>query len=323
MADATTFEVVTHDQSVELPHEPESDEWWQESVVVMWSDTDSEIGGLIRIGHEPNHEGGITPLWFGVFAGDGIRYRRNVTSALTDEDRLEHGWGSYDGRYRFTWEDGVRLQVDDEDLSIDIHMRDFYAGTDFFPKDGGPLTEAAAKTHTESSGAVTGAITLDGKTYEVDGLGHRDHSWGTRKWDTILTHRWFPATFGPDLSFGSITWLASDGSLAKLGYVARDGEVHAVDEFDIAVKMEPDGLTHRGGTGTWTMGDEQFVIEAKPIDSLLSEHHNVVCIDGISVVEHEGRTGFGVFEASNNPRAGAGPVLTSIRANTTNGLSRR
>jgi hypothetical protein len=318
-----TLELTTYDAEAELPHSAGPDEWWQESVVLMWNDADAGIGGLIRIGHEPNYDGGITPLWFGVFTSDGIRYRRNVTSPLTEEDRLENGFGSYEGRYRFTWEDGVRLQVDDEDLSIDIQERDFFPGTGFFPKDAGSLTEEFAAAHIESSGAVTGTITLDGTTYDVDGLAHRDHSWGTRKWDTVLSHRWFPATFGPDLSFGAITWHTHDGTLARYGYVARDGRVEPIDDFDVFVEMEPDALTYRGGTGTWTVGDEQFVVRANPIDALLSEHHDVVCIDAISEVEHDGRKGFGILEASTNPRAGNGPVLASLRANTTNGLSRR
>jgi len=322
MAEAT-LELTTYESAAELPHEAGPDEWWQESVVLMWNDMDAGIGGLIRIGHEPNHAGGITPLWFGVFTSDGTRYRRNVISPLTAEDKLENGFGSYEGRYRFTWEDGVRLQVEDEDLSIDIQERDFFPGTGFFPKDSGSLTEEFAAAHIESSGAVTGTITVAGTTYEVDGLTHRDHSWGTRKWDTVLSHRWFPATFGPDLSLGAIAWHTRDGTLARYGYVARDGQIEPIDDFDVFVEMEPDALTYRGGTGTWTVGDEQLVVRANPIDALLSEHHDVVCIDAISEVEHDGRTGFGILEASTNPRGGTGPVLAALRANTTNGLSRR
>src|SRR5919197_875284 len=100
----------------------------------------------------------------------------------------------------------MRYRVADEDCQLDLAVEDFYPRTDFFPPDAGTLVDDFASSHYETSGRVTGTVVLGGVTYEVDGLGHRDHSWGTRRWDTLLNHRWVPGTFGPDLSFGSIAW---------------------------------------------------------------------------------------------------------------------
>ena len=43
------------------PHGTEPN--WQESVVLVWWDLKQSIGGYLRIGHEPNHNGGEAVIW--------------------------------------------------------------------------------------------------------------------------------------------------------------------------------------------------------------------------------------------------------------------
>lgn len=74
---------------------------------------------------------------------------------------------------------------------------------------------------------------------------HRDHSWGLGKTMTLKSHRWISGTFGPDLSFGSILWHASDESLVKVGYLVRDRQISCAAEVDAVTFLEPDGLTSR------------------------------------------------------------------------------
>jgi hypothetical protein len=319
--------VVEHDESSEVPQSPTADEWWQDSAFVAWHAREAGIGGVVRIGHEPNHRShppGIAALWFGLVTRDGLRYRRNTVNALGPADRREDAFGALDGRYRLAYDRCLRLLVDDEDCRVELEVEDFYPRTDFFPADAGTLVEDFASSHFEASGRITGEVVLGGAPYEVDGLCHRDRSWGIRRWDTLLNHRWVPGTFGPDLSFGSIAWHGVDGTVRQFGYVVRDGEVvHALD-VDTVVHMEPDGTTYRGGTVAWTLpGDERFAIECKPVDAVLSEHHGIACVDAFCEVELDGRVGFCDLEVSTNPRRGSGPVTAALRAATADGLSRR
>src|SRR5581483_11821587 len=155
------------------PHE----EWWQDSVFVAWHAPGAGIGGIFRLGHEPNHKGGIAALWFGIVTRDGVRYRRNEAPTLTAADRRADGFGALEGRYRQTFEDGkMRYRVDDEELRLELEVDDFYPRTDFFPSDAGTVSEDFASAHYECSGAVRGYVTLAGREYAVeDGLCHRDH----------------------------------------------------------------------------------------------------------------------------------------------------
>jgi hypothetical protein len=313
-----------HGEASERRQAPSDDEWWQDSAFVVWHADEAGIGGVIRIGHEPNHEGGLAALWFGLVTQDGARYRRNTTNRLGDGDRPADGFGALDGRYRLVYEDGLRMRVDDRDCSVDLAIEDFYPRTDFFPPTAGTLVDDFASSHFETSGRISGAVVLGDRSYEVEGLCHRDRSWGLRRWDTLLNHRWVPGTVGPELSFGSISWHGIDGTLRQFGYVVRDGAVVRAEAVDIVVAMEADGMSYRGGTATWRFADgEELVLDCVPVDGIVFEHHGVASVDGICAVEVEGRRGFCDLEVSTNPRAGSGPVTTAVRAANSDGLSRR
>jgi hypothetical protein len=316
--------LVQHGPESDLRQQPEADEWWQDSAFLVWHSRSAGIGGNIRIGHEPNHAGGISALWFGLVTADGKRFRRNTTNALGAADQLDDGFGALDGRYRLVHDgDRLGLRVNDEGLRVNIDVEDFYPRTDFFAKEGS-LSEEFASSHFETSGRVTGEVELDGERYEIDGLCHRDRSWGLRRWDTLLNHRWVCGTFGPELSFGSISWHAVDGSFARFGYVVRDGNVVLASDVDLTVTMESDGTTYRAGWGRWTLPDgEVFELDLAPIDGVLSEHHGVACVDAICEVDHDGLQGFCDLEVSTNPRGGSGPVTAALRAVHTDGVSRR
>jgi hypothetical protein len=219
----------------------------------------------------------------------------------------------------------MRYRVADDDVELVLDVEDFYPRTDFFPSDAGTVSEDFASAHYECSGRITGRVRLAGREYEVDGLCHRDHSWGVRRWDTLLNHRWMPGTFGPHLSFGSIAWNGIDGSVRQFGYVVRDGEVTIAEDVDVTLLMEADGITYRSGASRWRLpGGEELVIDAAPYDAVVSEHHDVGVVDAICELEHPTwGSGFCDLEASTNPRGGTRPIVTALRANITDGLSSR
>ena len=315
--------MLTHPDSDETPHPPDPDQLWQESAAVAWLDGEARIGGYIRIGHEPNWEGGVWALAFGIVTGEGLRYRRNETGPLTPADRLAQGLGAAGDRFSISCDGAVRIRAEDDRCRLELEAQDFYPRTDFFGLSAGAIREVAS-SHFESSGTVRGTLLLDGQPHAIDGLFHRDRSWGIRHWDTILSHRWVVGTLGPELSFGLMTWHALDGSLRRWGYIVRDGEPEAADDVDVVLAMEPDGVTYRSGTATWILaGGETLTLDCRPLDAIVAERHGVTWVDGLCAVEHEGRRGFCCLEASNNPRGGSIPVRTAIGAALEQGLTRR
>ncbi|MGH8991321.1 MAG: DUF7064 domain-containing protein [Acidimicrobiia bacterium] len=314
-------DVIEYDERSERPHDSDGTPSWQESVALAWGDGDAGIGGFVRIGHEPHYDGGIAVVTGGVVTRTGTAFRRNAVDRLSDENRLETGFGAREGTYRVTYEDGLRYTAVDGPLRLDLRVSDYYGRTDFFPEDAGSLVDEFAASHFETSGQITGWVELDGTTFEVNGMCHRDHSWGTRKWDTILSHRWCPITFGPDLSIGNIVWHSADGAIRDFGYVVRGGKVTYASAVEVVVEMEADGVSFRGGTVTVTLPDgERLAVDVRTMDAIVNDHHGVVWLAGIGEAELDGRIGFCDLEVSNNARAGTQPVTTTMRALKDDGL---
>jgi hypothetical protein len=310
------------EEHAELPHPPEEHELWQESIALVWYDSRVGIGEYLRIGHEPNSGGGVAVLGFGVLTREGSRYRRNVTSVLTDADRLANGFAARDGAYQAFYDAGLKVRVDDQDCHLEFELEDFYPRTDFFGAAAGAVRDLAPN-HFETSGRIRGTAVLAGQRHEVDGLFHRDHSWGIRHWDSFLNHRWVVGSFGPELSFGLVTWHARDGVLRRFGYVVRNGELVSADDVDIVLHLEPDGTTYRGGTASWVMASDVLTLECSVLDAIVVERKGASWVDAICEIEHAGRTGFCCLEASTNPRAGTAPIQTALRAAIDDGVSRR
>jgi hypothetical protein len=302
-------------------HAPGPDPWWQESVFLHWYDPAIGVGGVHRIGHEPHAGSGEAALCCFVFDRQA-RFRRveRVPLLAAETPRGFRAGGS-------TWdiEDGLpRVRVKEEDLELDLRVDNFYPLTDFFPS-GGSMVDDFAKHHYETSGRARGTVTLQGRSYTVDAMCHRDHSWGPRRWDMLLSHRWVSGSISPELSFGSIAWHAVDDSTVAVGYVVRNGVVTIAKDVDVVAFMEVDALTHRGGELRMTLPDGE-VLHARctVVDGVVTGNHNVTWVDSVCEVElSDGRTGYCDFELSTNPRAGTRPVRTALRAALADGWSTR
>jgi hypothetical protein len=89
----------------------------------------------------------------------------------------------------------------------------------------------------EQSARVTGELVLGGRRIPFDTTGHRDHSWGTRDWDTLQDWKWISGQAGDGLSL-NVMQLHARGETTRHGYVYRDGTLAAV--VDVRTRAEYD-----------------------------------------------------------------------------------
>lgn len=330
-AERTYFDLHRFTPRDEIAHTPGDHPWWQESVVGVWLDSASGVGGFHRIGHEPNHAGGKARIWSCMFhAKDGWQYYCCTDFPLTPVDRLENGFAA-GGTHAYTYDaaSGVSVwTINDGDLSATIEMTNFFPIVDSIPKSEESeavkkFNERTCSNHFECAGAAAGTVTYKGKTDRVEGFNYRDHSWAPRDWDNqVLGHRWFVGTLGPDLSFAAMTILSLEGNLMKSGFVVKDGEVILPDDLDIVVHMEADCYTHRGGKIVFKLpGGEVIPIRARAVGGGRFAHGNTECVEMICEAEGLGRKGFLNGEITTNPKNGNAPVLLSLNANNRDGIT--
>lgn len=286
-------------------HESGPQELWQEGVLLVWWDVKQSIGGVYRIGHETNHKDGPQiALWSTTFTPAGI-YKRTDYLPMRPQDRGVTHFGSGDDTCSYDYDGDCVWTIRDTDIAVTLRVHDFHAGIDCYPKSG--ALSKFAPHHMEVAGRVTGKLAVKCKTYEVDGLSFRDHSWGERAWDTVLSHRWLPGVFGPELSFCALSWHAVDESLVKFGWIVRHDEVIFAKDVDIVSYVECDAASVRGGHlhMTLTTG-ETFDVEFEAIaPSIMLDLHGMACLETMCRIRSGDKLGFGNFETTHNIHQGS------------------
>lgn len=310
--------IYTYDD--ELSHDPTSEPAWQESVFLFWHDPAHGISGIHRLGHEPNCDGGKVALWSHVTGPEGSYTHTSFDPLASVERRRDVLSAGQRATYRF---DGkCHWDFDDIGLKGSLTLEDFHDAIDLFPPSSGAVADDVAKNHLEASGRVTGRIELAGKEYEIDGVQHRDHSWGIRKWHSMLTHRWTGGVLDGRNGFAALNFLSDDGHLHRSGYVIRDDVVCYANDVDIIVHVEPDGLSHRGATMRMTLvTGEVLDFTFEPLgDQLLCVHHENSFLESICRVRCGDSEGVADFEITNNSHRGFNRPVLLPRVISANGV---
>jgi hypothetical protein len=242
-------------------HEPGADAHWQESYYFNWADHDGASFGLTRIGYNPAErkiDGFLLTMRDGrpefIYPAIGLDMAGDVTPMPA--------YGLRAGRLTFTMREPLarwHIALDGKD-SVDLTWTAFNEPQDYH--DGLRALGAAddqlalAPAHFEQCGVVRGSVRINGHERAIEGLGHRDKSWGARDWDSIRGWEWLTAHFGEDLGFNATVWRLPDTDLTVPGgFVTRDGENRAL--VATAVEYEWAGLTHVPKAATIAFTDDQ------------------------------------------------------------------
>lgn len=264
-------------ENVDWPHDPNEDEWWQESVVLCWADPEREIGGVIRIGHQPNR--GFAKCCFGIVSRNGPGYSRNHQDIpWRPTDRLPDGFAvddflsvTFDGRTH-------RWVAHDRDCDMDLQVTDVHDAFDFLTLT--PRTEATQtwfSNHLQGGGMFEGSIRLGDQRFAVSGHTYRDHSWGTRLLHNpradLYSGWWLGGAFGPDFSYGFLDGRAQSGDDMPCTYLVIEGRTYTAKLTDAEVVLAiGDAISPRGArivVSEPELGELEFV--AKGYGSVVME----------------------------------------------------
>jgi hypothetical protein len=306
---------------------------WNESWVVDWYDLHNGVGAMHRAGQELNR--GMTNYWLGVMSKEGWRYRAvGEGYKLLEEDRGPDGFGitSDNGRHHLTFDaDGIgHLYARDGDVEVDLRIESFHPMSTVWEPDEATrrFDQTMVPNHYEGSGRCWGTLRARGREWEIDGLCHRDHSWGNRQWDVFTGHRWIVGSLGRDLSFSgfigtSIHDNGAAGSVVQAGFVARGNEIIRTEHLDCIVYLEPDGITHRGGEATFYLpGGNHVHLRMNNVNGIMFQTREFIEAGHLTEArDDDGREGYAYLEISNNIRMGTLPIHHTIGAAWTPGYS--
>ena len=314
-------EIPSYAAADDLTHRDDGDAYWQESFLFVWHDLASGLGGFWRIGQEPVV--GAANSCFGIFTGDGHRFRSNVTGApLAPGDRGEREVG-LGPELRLDLE-RLAILADFPELKASLRFEDFFPRLDTHRIVGRQTPSEHARAHFEVAGRMTGRVLIGGREIEVDALGYRDKSWGPRRWSGIRSTRWWPAVFGPDLCVHSIVAVDAAGKTHAGGYVWRDGAAHPIREIDSLACLEADGITPRSGRLRASLDTgEALTIDHEPADGVVLHVRGYTAVESIGRARWGDRIGMSNFEVATNPSGGAEPPAVVFGADNGQGLSRR
>ncbi len=314
--------VVIRGPEDEGPHPAGKDEWWQESVTLIWWDLDNYVGGFHRIGHEPNQKDGPKVyLTNSLFTKDHV-YRRSEFIPMQAGDQFANGFAGGNGHCRCEFVDGkARWTLNDDNVSMDLVAVDHHTPIDIWPKSG-ELGKDVAPEHMEVASAVTGKVTVAGKTYKVNGAAFRDHGWGIRHWEKIMVYRWVVGVFDASLSIFAMTFLSPDGTMSSFGLVNKDGKLIRAEKVDIVTYIEADGFTHRGGHLKLKLANgEELETECEILQKgTVNSHHGNTWLDTFCKMTCGDKIGVCDFEIANRPFQGTTAPVCLEKAITDNGL---
>ena len=160
-----------------------------------------------------------------------------------------------------------------------------------------------ARAHYEQHMRASGTLRIEDETFQIDGLGLRDHSWGPRYWQAIDSYRWLTCNFGPDFGLmGSIVWQdRAKGLVRQGGVVVRDGRLTNVREIAIDTRFADNGLYHEGFTARLELeGGETLQVEGtvKSFIPLRNRREGMITHVGEGMTEYRcgERVGYGLSE---------------------------
>jgi hypothetical protein len=161
--------------------------------------------------------------------------------------------------------------------------------------DGLPRWFAADRM--EQTGRVEGVLRFGRREVALDGLGHRDHSWGVRDWRAPQHWKWFVASTPSGRVVNGWIWIAR-GEWGFAGYVLRDGSPVPVARIDSAVTYG-DGLRQRRLVATLhdvAGGATQVELDVFGLLELPDERTGTVVLEGACRARIDGEDGTGQLE---------------------------
>lgn len=314
------------DPGDEHMHRPDGLSNFNESVYVNGFDPRTRIGGWMRLGNRVNE--GYAELSVMLYLPDGRVAVQFGRPEIAHNDAFDAGGLSYEVREPLRTVEmayaGEVLLLDDPDRLRDpgpmfrtaprVPASVRFQATGVSPVHGGEPTAPEheglmyygpqfSRGHFNQHTSVKGTMTVGEESWEVDGLGWRDHSWGPRYWQVIWAYRLFLVTFGPDRALMLLKNMYPDGTARRLGVLLIDDTYEEVTDLDLWTTWSEDQDPQSVVLGVRT-ANRKAVIEGRvltmtPLRNRRDADGELLIsrvAEGFTEYTWDGMTGYGMME---------------------------
>ena len=252
------------DYTHELGPEPN----FNESMYFNFFDTRESLGGWLRMGNRANE--GQAEMSVCLYLPDGRVVFMFKRPKIENNDAFDAGGLRFEvveasQKLRTTYEgSAVELKEPREmadpsrafrenpikKVSFDLlhdAVGPMYGEKKVSKEEGRAAEEQFGSAHYEQHMHVTGTLSVGDESFEIDGYGLRDHSWGPRYWQAIHRYQWLTLNFGPDLgAMVSVIQRDAEGKeVRKGGVIVRGDEIEPLVDAEISAEYEENGLYHK------------------------------------------------------------------------------
>jgi hypothetical protein len=312
----------------EYCHKPEAATNYNESMYFNCFDPKQKMGGWFRLGNRVNE--GYAEMTTCLYLPDGRVGFMYMRPHIDNNDELNAGGMRFEveepfKRLRVTYEGKVCLLTNPLEMAhpskafksnplVDCKVDIAYTGVapmyggEIVKEDGSPLeldaAKAFARAHYEQHMHAAGTIDLPGESWQIEGYGLRDKSWGPRYWQNIYWYRWLPMSFGTDFAM-MISIIAGEGGGKRIsGMVLRDNEYVMIR--DATLENEWDENYYQTKIKVRARTDErEYQVEGKvvsmiPLRNRRKREDGTMSVtritEGMTEYTCEGKTGYGMSE---------------------------
>lgn len=293
---------------------------FNESMYFNVYDPSSRVGGFVRLGNRANE--GYAEMTVCLYLPDGRVAFMFSRPRITDNRAFDAGGARFEVVRPFeelhAFYEGRLLLLDDPLVMADpkaafthspsTEGRVELTFTGLSPMFGGEPDQPVeapghefARGHYEQLTAGLGSITVGDRTWEVDGYGLRDHSWGARSWQAPWYYRWLTANFGPAFGFMASRVAGKEGEGTRAGFVWDGTAMHYCHDVRIRTGWLGEDRYHDTVRATLCSGDDEWEVEGKVMSLIPLRNRRDGMVTRISEgmtrwTMSDGRVGYGLSE---------------------------
>jgi hypothetical protein len=218
----------------DLRHQPSQELSFSESKWFSFYDQEQDLWVSCRIGLEASR--GKANRWVVIaYEGSVVYHDLALNLDLPASDWTDITINGLQFQTLKTMID-YRIRFVSDDVRLDITWN---AATPVFDyKDCNvPLPPSLAAEHYEQSGRVSGSFEYQGVLHKIAGFGHRDHSWGVRRWEGFRGWVAFMAPFGTGSYLHLEEFNEEASGLTRHGFLYHNGRNVLLRDADISLEI--------------------------------------------------------------------------------------